>query len=57
MNPQVVISSFSFGITKFGIAQEVRNFDELKRALIGFKIDNFIFEKKRKLYPLNALQV
>lgn len=57
MNRQVVVPSFSFGITKFGIAQEVRNFDELKCALIGFKIDIFIFEKKRKLYPLNALQV
>lgn len=48
MNLKVVVPSSSFGITKFGIAPEVRNFDELKCALIGFKIDNFIFEKEKK---------
>ena len=50
MNRQVVVPSFSFGITKFGIAQEVRNFDELKCALIDLKINNFIFEKKENFF-------
>ena len=44
MNPQVVVPSFSYGIIKFEIAQEIKNFEELKCYLTEVKTDSSIFE-------------
>ena len=33
MNPEIVIPSFSYGITKFGVAKEIKKFDELDNLL------------------------
>ncbi len=47
MNPQVVIPSFSYGITKFEVAQEIENFEELDCLLDKSGKTRSIFETEK----------
>lgn len=55
MHPQVLVPSFSYGITKFGVAQEIKSFDELNNLILSNEQENLILKNNKIIQFTNIM--